>query len=158
VIGLHINRSHSEHRQVDGGPSSIFTFSEPGRGDGGHISADLGENRDMPGVWSQGIATPDTGSTISLMTLTFMALGLVARQFKRAAACPRQGWQKSPHCHSATRPASRFQKRQFSFSSAVKLGLLTTLWQDKSSSMTPVYRTLSQQASGLDGIIPSVSR
>jgi hypothetical protein len=68
--------------EVDGGPSSIFTFSEPGRGDGGHISADLGENRDMPGVWSQGIATPDAGSTLSLMTLTLMALGLVARRFQ----------------------------------------------------------------------------
>jgi hypothetical protein len=40
----------------------------------------------MPGVWSRGIATPDTGSTLSLMTLTLMALGLVARRFQRAAA------------------------------------------------------------------------
>ena len=31
-------------------------------------------------------ATPDAGSTLSLMTLTLMALGLVARRFKRAAA------------------------------------------------------------------------
>ena len=28
---------------------------------------------------------PDAGSTLSLMTLTLMALGLVARRFKRAA-------------------------------------------------------------------------
>ena len=33
----------------------------------------------------QGIATPDAGSTLSLMTLTLMALGLVARRFQRAA-------------------------------------------------------------------------
>jgi len=39
----------------------------------------------MPGVWSRGIATPDTGSTLSLMMLTLMALGLVARLFQRAA-------------------------------------------------------------------------
>ena len=43
-------------------------------------------NLNTPGVWSQGIATPDAGSTLSLMTLTLMALGLVARRFQRAAA------------------------------------------------------------------------
>jgi hypothetical protein len=35
-----------------------------------------------PGTWS----VADTGSTLSLMTLTLMALGLAARRFKRAAA------------------------------------------------------------------------
>jgi hypothetical protein len=39
-----------------------------------------------------------------------MALGLVARRFKRAAARPRQGWQKSPLGVPLLRPASRFQK------------------------------------------------
>src|SRR5262245_10035053 len=34
---------------------------------------------DAPGLWSGRFATPDAGSTISLMTLTLMALGLVAR-------------------------------------------------------------------------------
>jgi hypothetical protein len=38
-----------------------------------------------PGEWTQAIATPDAGSTLSLMTLTLMALGLVARRFQRAA-------------------------------------------------------------------------
>jgi hypothetical protein len=80
--------------EVDGGPSSIFTFSEPGRGDGGHISADLGENRDMPGVWSQGIATPDAGSTLSLMTLTLMALGLGAGSSSGQRADRTRGWHK----------------------------------------------------------------
>ena len=38
------------------------------------------------GHWTQASATPDVGSTLSLMTLTLMALGLVARRFQRAAA------------------------------------------------------------------------
>jgi hypothetical protein len=38
-----------------------------------------------PGHWEVVGAVPDTGSTLSLMTLTLMALGLVARRFKRAA-------------------------------------------------------------------------
>ena len=42
-------------------------------------------NYDQPGVWRAGHVA-DTGSTLSLMTLTLMALGLVARRFKRAAA------------------------------------------------------------------------
>ena len=33
-----------------------------------------------------GHPVPDTGSTLSLMTLTLMALGLVARRSQRAAA------------------------------------------------------------------------
>jgi hypothetical protein len=39
-----------------------------------------------PGAWSIAGTVPDAGSTLSLMTLTLMALGLVARRFKRAAA------------------------------------------------------------------------
>ena len=39
------------------------------------------------GTWALvSSSVPDTGSTLSLMTLTLMALGLVARRFKRAAA------------------------------------------------------------------------
>ena len=45
-----------------------------------------GRNSGTPGVWSIQGQVPDTGSTLSLMTLTLMALGLVARRFKRAAA------------------------------------------------------------------------
>ena len=73
--------------EADGGGSSIFTFNDVlGAGDGGHTSDAIGSNRDSPGVWIQGNATPDAGSTLSLMTLTLMALGLVARRFQRAAA------------------------------------------------------------------------
>jgi len=45
-----------------------------------------GINMRMPGVWSRGIATPDTGSTLSLMTLTLMALG-VAAALRRKLGC-----------------------------------------------------------------------
>ena len=40
----------------------------------------------FPGQWSGQFITPDAGSTLSLMTLTLMALGLVARRFQRGAA------------------------------------------------------------------------
>jgi hypothetical protein len=46
---------------------------------------DVGANNDSPGVWSVNASVPDAGSTLSLMTLTLMALGLVARRFQRAA-------------------------------------------------------------------------
>ena len=45
-----------------------------------------GLNHDNPGTWTTVGNVSDTGSTLSLMTLTLMALGLVARQFKRRAA------------------------------------------------------------------------
>lgn len=46
-----------------------------------------GSNTGMPGVWTT-VSTPvaDTGSSLTMMTLTLMALGVAARQFKRAAA------------------------------------------------------------------------
>ena len=44
----------------------------------------FGFNEDTPGVWTL-VPVADTGSTLSLMTLTLMALDLVARRFKRAA-------------------------------------------------------------------------
>jgi hypothetical protein len=53
--------------------------------DSGYDNGPSAYNIGTPGVWSQGIATPDAGSTLSLMTLTLMALGLVARRFQRAA-------------------------------------------------------------------------
>ena len=40
----------------------------------------IGTNAGRPGEW-----TPDAGSTLSLMMLALMALGLVARRFQRAA-------------------------------------------------------------------------
>ena len=45
-----------------------------------------GANTDAPGIWSTAATTPDTGSTLSLMTLTLMALGVAARRLQRAAA------------------------------------------------------------------------
>ena len=45
----------------------------------------LGANVLTPGVWSVSGSVPDSGSTLSLMTLTLVALGLVARRFQRAA-------------------------------------------------------------------------
>jgi hypothetical protein len=64
--------------------------------DGVNVVQDDGQHRDptgvagnlgTPGGWRL-VATgvPDAGSTLSLMTLTLMALGLVARRFQRAAA------------------------------------------------------------------------
>jgi hypothetical protein len=46
----------------------------------------LGANELTPGVWSVAGSVPDSGTTLSLMTLTFTALGVAARRFKRAAA------------------------------------------------------------------------
>ena len=52
-------------------------------GDEAHISlTDFGNNLQSPGGWR---VVADTGSTLLLRTLTLMALGLVARRFKRAA-------------------------------------------------------------------------
>ena len=44
----------------------------------------FGQITNNPGVWATVPGVPDTGSTLSLMTLTLMALGLVARRFQRA--------------------------------------------------------------------------
>jgi hypothetical protein len=46
----------------------------------------IGQNVSNPGSWRVLPALPDAGSTVSLMTLTLMALGVATRQFKRAAA------------------------------------------------------------------------
>ena len=43
-------------------------------------------NQDQPGGWENRTAAADSGSTLSMLTLTLMALGVAARQFKRAAA------------------------------------------------------------------------
>ena len=66
---------------VGGGPQSPADF--------GHLNGTIafGHNANAPGTWALVSSTvPDTGSTLSLMTLTLMALGVTARQFKRAAA------------------------------------------------------------------------
>jgi hypothetical protein len=44
----------------------------------------FGFNKFQPGRWV--VTVPDSGTTLSLMTLTFMALGIAARRFKWAAA------------------------------------------------------------------------
>ena len=54
--------------------------------DAGNAEDGTGKNFGNPGTWSPLSAVADTGSTLSLMTLTLMALGLTARRFKRAAA------------------------------------------------------------------------
>jgi len=56
--------------------------------DVGFLNSDLGIagfNFGRPGTWSTVATVADTGPTLSLMTLTLMALGLVARRFQRAA-------------------------------------------------------------------------
>src|SRR5262245_27944888 len=56
--------------------SGVEKFPDPGTG------FIFGE----PGTWTTlGAVVADTGSTLSLMTVTLLALGLVARRFKRAA-------------------------------------------------------------------------
>jgi hypothetical protein len=58
------------------------THDVTGTGDGGGGDVlGLGFNNDSPGVWSVNASVPDAGSTITLMTLTLTALGLVARRF-----------------------------------------------------------------------------
>jgi hypothetical protein len=59
------------------GPDEDFGFSGP---------AGFGSIEFNPGLWRATGSVSDTGSTLSLMTLTLMALGVAARQFKRAAA------------------------------------------------------------------------
>jgi hypothetical protein len=56
-------------------------------GDGG-VQIDVGAGfGGRPGRWTTVVSIPDTGSTLSLMTLTLMALGVAARRrLKRAAA------------------------------------------------------------------------
>jgi hypothetical protein len=58
-------------------------------GDGGTIDNPFSaaSNHDTPGTWTTVTPqVPDTGSTLSLMTLTLMALGVGARRLKWAAA------------------------------------------------------------------------
>ena len=45
---------------------------------------DRGENSGHPGHWRS--AVPDAGSSLALLSLSLTALGVAARQFKRAAA------------------------------------------------------------------------
>jgi hypothetical protein len=59
--------------------------SNEGTLDRGVESGARGETS-LPGTWATVGSVADTGSTLSLMTLTLMALGVAARQFKRAAA------------------------------------------------------------------------
>jgi hypothetical protein len=69
---------------------SIGTVGTLGAGDTGVLFPPIsssGGNNFTPGTWALAAsAVPDTGSTLSLMTLTLMALGVAARRFQRAAA------------------------------------------------------------------------
>ena len=66
------------------GRGSLINTDDFLRGDLG-ISGGGGGFVDLAGTWTSRTVA-DTGSTLSLMTLTLMALGLVARRFQRAAA------------------------------------------------------------------------
>jgi hypothetical protein len=65
----------------------IVTRSDPmGVLDTGFNSdSGFGEVDGNPGAWSR-VAAPDAGSTLALLSLSLTALGVAARQFKRAAA------------------------------------------------------------------------
>lgn len=52
----------------------------------GPHTGSFGFNQDQPGVWENRTAVTDSGSTLLVLTLTLMALGVAAQQFKRAAA------------------------------------------------------------------------
>jgi hypothetical protein len=69
-------------------PSQIIATRTTGStpGDFAQFFDGIGRNGGTPGVWVTTGSVADTGSTLSLMTLTFMALGLVTQRFKRAAA------------------------------------------------------------------------
>jgi hypothetical protein len=53
--------------------------------DAGVFGLSNGFNMHRPGEWTVRPVVSDTGSTLSLLTLTLMALGLVTRRFQRAA-------------------------------------------------------------------------
>jgi hypothetical protein len=72
--------------QVATGFTRTTTFLVPGIHDQGATETGFGANFASPGTWTTVGAVADTGSTLSLMTLTLMALGVAARRFKRAAA------------------------------------------------------------------------
>jgi hypothetical protein len=50
------------------------------------VANGFGFNIDMPGRWRSVAGVPDAGSTFGLLSLSLTALGVAARQFKRAAA------------------------------------------------------------------------
>ena len=50
-----------------------------------HALISSANNSQAPGTWTRAPSVADYGSTISIMTLTLMALGVVARRFQRAA-------------------------------------------------------------------------
>jgi hypothetical protein len=72
--------------QVARGFIRTRTFPVPGIHDQGAAETGFGANFASPCTWTTVGAVADMGSTLSLMTLTLMALGVAARQFKRAAA------------------------------------------------------------------------
>ena len=56
------------------------------RDTGATSATSFGSNNSSPGTWSSVGGVADTGSTLFLMTVTLMALGVAAWRFKRAAA------------------------------------------------------------------------
>ena len=78
------------HPDPTGSLDLIYTTNAPTPKDivfdAGYARTGVGSIDHQPGVWVIRSTVADTGSTLSLMTLTLMALGLVARRFQRAAA------------------------------------------------------------------------
>jgi hypothetical protein len=69
------------------GDNITLRFEDLDSVDGGHRDEDpagFGQVLDNPGVWVT--AVPDVGSSLALLSLSLTALGVAARQFKRAAA------------------------------------------------------------------------
>jgi hypothetical protein len=73
----------------------IATWNDPVEDDNGDVEGVFDSvvfqgpnafNEQQPGVWEIRSAVADTGTTLSLMTLSLMALGVATRQFKRASA------------------------------------------------------------------------
>src|SRR5262245_52469164 len=69
------------------GIDTVFRGPATGTGSdaGNYGSFNNGFNMNSPGEWTVRPLVSDAGSTLTLMTLTLMALGLVARRFQRAA-------------------------------------------------------------------------
>jgi hypothetical protein len=75
--------------EAPGALNSITTRANSGfvpTDEGRQLGIGSGFNFGPPGIWTNVSGVPDTGSTLSLMTLTLMALGVAARRFQRAAA------------------------------------------------------------------------
>ena len=65
---------------------TIASFNNLPTQDIGATETDEGTVFGAPGTWATGASVPDAGSSLALLSLSLTALGVAARQFKRAAA------------------------------------------------------------------------